>query len=59
MWTVEADAAFLRLERIKEMLKLYFVDEEGELILETDASEYGIGVYLYYVLPKSDEPIAF
>ena len=32
--------------------------EDGKVVLETDASDYGVGAYLYYTLPQSDDPLA-
>jgi hypothetical protein len=32
------------------------VDPDGSLVLETDASDYGVGAYLYYILPNSKDP---
>ena len=48
-WTPEAEAAF---ERIKELVdkcpKLFFRDEDlGPVYLQTDASEFGIGAYMF------------
>jgi hypothetical protein len=68
VWTDSATAAFEELKTgIKNCAKLFFVDPEGSLVLETDASDYGVGAYLYYTLPKSKDleerkkhhPIAF
>jgi hypothetical protein len=58
-WTEPATAAFQELKSgIQNCAKLYFVDPAGDLVLETDASDYGVGAYLYYTLPKSDDPKA-
>jgi hypothetical protein len=57
VWTDTATAAFEELKTgIKNCAKLYFVDPEGSLVLETDASDYGVGAYLYYTLPKHEDP---
>ena len=59
VWSDEASNAFKNLkESICNSAKLYFVDPEGSIVLETDASDYGVGAYLYYTLPKSDDPKA-
>ena len=63
-WTPEAIAAFGKLQEcINQCPKLYFVDHSLPVILETDASDYGIGAYLYQVRTDGDstiqEPIAF
>ena len=54
--TAEADLAS---KRLKDECKLYFVDPSGFLVLETDPSDYEIGVYLYCKLPERHYPIAF
>eukprot|EP01040_Poterioochromonas_malhamensis_P013058 gene13058-14325_t len=48
-WTKEAEEAFSRVkDLIRDCPQLYYIDcEKGDLILETDASDYGIGAYLY------------
>ena len=57
VWTAEANEAFNNLkESICNSAKLYFVDPDGSLVLETDASDYGVGAYLYYTLPNSKDP---
>jgi hypothetical protein len=63
-WTPEATAAFRTLQKcISECPKLYFVDHSLPVILETDASDYGIGAFLYQLRHDGDtevrEPIAF
>jgi hypothetical protein len=50
-WTPELAASFKQLQdAIQTCPKLFFMDMEGEhsdIILETDASKFGIGAYLY------------
>jgi hypothetical protein len=64
-WDDSATTAFEELKTsIQNYAKLYFVDPEGAIVLETDASDYGVGAYLYYTLrksadPKAQYPIAF
>ncbi len=61
-WTTEGEKAF---EKIKDLIAncptLFFVDVEyGGLYLETDASDYGIGAYLYQKDREGKHrPIAF
>jgi hypothetical protein len=38
---------------------LYFILPEGQLILYTDASDYGIGGYLYQIVDGAERPINF
>ena len=54
--------AFDKLKRaIDQCPLLYSPDPHGEVILETDASDYGVGAYLYQKDPVDGEnqPIAF
>jgi len=47
---------------IVDCAKLYFVDDDIEknpVFLETDASDYGIGAYLYQVKDGQEYPIQF
>ena len=58
-WTPKAEAAFKMLKTsIEKLAKLYFMHEDGKVVLETDASDYGVGGYLYYTLPNSSDPTA-
>jgi hypothetical protein len=51
-WTSETQQAFRTLqEEVGKCPMLYFLEEGGRIILETDASDYGIGAYLYQMLP--------
>jgi hypothetical protein len=59
-WTQQLDDCFVGLQAaIHECPLLYFIDENGSIILETDASQYGIGAYLYQIINGSKRPIAF
>ena len=59
-WTPETTQSF---EEIKEAIhncqKLYFLDDHNRIILETDASDYGIGAYLRQEIDGKDYPIMF
>ena len=47
-WTTEADAAFHKLKAdLAFCPKLFFDDWESPVVLETDASDKGVGAYLY------------
>jgi hypothetical protein len=37
---------------------MYFLLPEGELYLYTDASDYGIGGYLYQIVDAKERPVA-
>ena len=57
IWTEEAEKAFRDLQTaIQNLAKLYFTNEDGKVVLETDASDYGVGGYLYYTLPTNPDP---
>jgi len=61
-WTKEADEAFDRIKAaIDNCPKLFFRDEDyGPVYLQTDASDYGHGAYLFQVNPDgSHRPIDF
>jgi putative transposase len=54
-WTDELRDAFRALQQaIGVCPKLYFLQEEGEIFLDTDASDYGIGAYLYQQVQVDD-----
>jgi hypothetical protein len=51
VWTPEAIEAYEILQRdVSECHTLFFVDENAPIFLCTDASDYGIGGYLYQVI---------
>lgn len=55
-WDSASEEAFRSLqEAIGKGIKLYFLVDEGETILETDASDYGIGAFLYQLIWKKEE----
>ncbi len=63
VWSKEAMEAFEGLQKaIQACPLLFFLEDKGEIILETDASDYGIGAYLYQIVPGGDpetRPVAF
>jgi len=60
-WTEALTSAFRELQkRIGECPKLFFVNDELPIYLETDASDFGIGAYLFQLREDGvQEPIAF
>ena len=47
-WTDECETAFNDIRQaIDECPLLWFVDDVSPIFLQTDASDYGIGAYLY------------
>ena len=61
IWTPPAEAAFeLMKSSIADCSKLYFLDDDikkSPVFLETDASDYGIGAYLYQQKDGINYPI--
>ena len=59
-WTPETAQSFEELkEAIHNFQKLYFLDDCNRVILETDASDYGIGAYLRQEIDGKDYPVMF
>ena len=60
LWTPATDKAF---EEVKSAInlcpKLHFVNEQSPIFLHTDASDYGIGAYLFQVVDGVPQPIQF
>ena len=53
-WTDESRDCYEQLKlAIHECLRLYFMDEHSPIFLHTDASNYGVGAYLFQVVEKS------
>lgn len=60
VWTPEAESAFETIKSaIHECPMLFFMDDVSPVYLETDASDYGIGAYLYQVVDGCQHPIGF
>ena len=59
-WNSATDATFVAVQdAINACPTLYFIDEASPISLNTDASDYGIGGYLYQVRSGQEFPIAF
>ena len=65
-WTEAAEKAFDELKvAIDQCPKLWFLDTHSPIFLQTDASDYGIGAYLYQVVspveggPDREHPVGF
>ena len=60
IWT---DAAMVAFHTIKQMINdlpfLFFSDDNAEIFLRTDASDYGIGAYLYQIKDGKEIPVGF
>ena len=47
-WTTEAEASFYDIKyEIANCPLLYFPDKTGQIFVQTDASDYGIGAYIF------------
>ena len=59
-WTPESVKAFTDTkEAVRNITTLYFLNDTDPITLCTDASDYGIGGYLYQTIDLVDYPIAF
>ena len=59
-WTTESLKAFDDIkESVKRIPTLYFVNEKDPITLCTDASDYGVGGYLFQTIDGKEIPIAF
>ena len=59
-WTDELRAGYEALiTAVHECPKLHFLDDHSPIFLHTDASDYGIGAYLFQVRGETRYPIAF
>jgi hypothetical protein len=60
MWTQETKEVFSTLmNMVSDCSTMYFVDPDLPLYLHTDASDYGIGGYLFQIIYGVEKPIAF
>ena len=59
-WTDHARLCYETLKvAIHECPRLFFMDDSSPIFLHTDASNYGIGAYLFQVVEGVQRPIAF
>jgi len=59
-WTDETSSIFERVkEEINKCQVLHFVNEHAPVYLHTDASDYGIGAYLFQVVDGKEQPIMY
>ena len=59
-WTPEKTEAFSNAKaEILNLQPLYFIDYNSEVYLHTDASNHGIGAYLFQIIEGKERPIAF
>jgi hypothetical protein len=59
-WTTETLTQFQKLkEAVNNCPKLFFVDDKSPIFLHTDASNYGIGGFLFQLVEDKKVPIMF
>jgi transposase InsO family protein len=59
-WTPELEETFFKIrDEIGNCPSLFFVDENAPIIVMTDASDYGIGAYIYQMIDNKEKPIVF
>ena len=56
MWTPETSAAF---HEMKLQVSMHFMSDTAPITLHTDASDYGVGGYLFQTVDSIDQPVAF
>ncbi len=57
---MEGDAAFIKIKHlIVNCTLLFFMDDDAPIFLQTDASDYGIGAYLFQIKDTKEYPICF
>ena len=60
VWTPEADAAFIEIkEAIKDCPTVFFPDPKAPIFVHTDASDYGVGGYVFQTVDSEERPVAF
>jgi hypothetical protein len=59
-WTDEAIESFNTIkDEINNCPTLYFIDSDSPIYLHTDASDYGIGAYLFQLIDNNEKPVMF
>ena len=60
LWTEETRKAFADTQKaVNECPKIFFQDPNAPVYLHTDASNYGIGGYLFQIIDGKETPIMF
>ena len=59
-WTPESTAAFHEMKlAISKCTKMNFMSDTAPITLHTDASDYGVGGYLFQTVDGKDQPVVF
>jgi transposase InsO family protein len=60
LWNTNAETSFQNArDTIASCPALYFVDERATIIVMTDASDFGVGSYIFQVIDGKEKPIIF
>ena len=60
IWTLEADACFdLVKSETAKCTTMHFLNDHTPISLQTDASDYGVGGYLFQIVDGKEIPVAF
>jgi transposase InsO family protein len=60
IWSDESRKAFESLKKaVNECPTLFFLSDDGEIFLHTDASDYGLGGYCFQIINGIEKPVAF
>ena len=60
VWTPESTAAFHEMKlAISKCTTTHFMSDIAPITLHTDASDYGVGGYLFQTVDGIDQPVAF
>ena len=59
-WTTEASKAYENIKlQVSKCTIMYFMSGTAPITLHTDASDYGVGGYLFQKVDGVNQPIAF
>ena len=59
-WSPELEKEFVEVrDLVAHCPTLYFPVEDGEVVVMTDASDYGIGAYIFQIVDNKELPILF
>ena len=60
LWTPESVAAYEEMKlQVSKCTTMHFLSDTAPITLHTDASDYGVGGYLFQTVDKIDQPVAF
>ena len=60
VWTPETTAAFHEMKlQVSKCSTIHFMSDTAPITLHTDASDYGVGGYLFQTVDGIDQPVAF